>query len=211
MIYVFLGPPGSGKGTQAKRLAAKENIPHIALGDILREAVRKGTEVGVVAKQFIDAGNLVPDEVTIRLTDERIKEDDCRNGFILDGFPRSLRQLEALDGMLKGKEYTVVYFSVPLTVVVDRNCGRLSCPKCGAVYHVKYNPPKKDKVCDKCGGELFVRKDDNAEVIENRFTVYERATEPLIKLYEGKGRLKKIDADGAIDAVFTRLVQALGL
>lgn len=211
MIYIFLGPPGSGKGTQAKKLAAKLNIPHVALGDILREAVREGTEVGKLAKTFIDAGNLVPDHVTIKITDERLKKDDCKNGLILDGFPRSLIQAEALDKIIAGKDYKVIYFTVSLESVIDRNCGRLSCPDCGSVFHVKYNPPKKDDICDKCGGKLYQRKDDNPEVIKNRFTVYEDSTKPVFGMYQKRGKLVTVDAQGSIDEVFARLLKAIEL
>lgn len=211
MIFIFLGPPGSGKGTQAKKLADKLNIPHIALGDILREAIRKETEVGKLAKSFVEGGNLVPDEVTIRLTNERVIEADCKNGFILDGFPRSLAQATALDETLKGKEYKVIYFTAALDAVIDRNSGRVSCTKCGAVYHVKYNPPKSSSACDKCQGELYQRKDDNAEVIKKRFTVYEDTTKPLVELYQTRGTLIRIDAEGSIDSVFAKLIRALNL
>ncbi len=211
MILVFLGPPGSGKGTQAKKLAGELNIPHIALGDILREAIRNETEVGKLAKSYVEGGKLVPDEITIRLTEDRIKKNDCKNGFILDGFPRSDSQAKALDAALAGRDFKVVYFSVSLESVIDRNSGRLSCPQCGAVYHVRYSKPKNDNKCDKCGSELFVRKDDNAEVIKTRFTVYEDSTRPLVNLYQKKGNLIKIDAQGSIDEVFARLKKAAGL
>ncbi|MBI5701841.1 adenylate kinase [Candidatus Saganbacteria bacterium] len=211
MIYVFLGAPGSGKGTQAKQLSARLNIPHIALGDILRESIRLGTEVGRLAKSFVEAGKLVPDEVTIRLTRERVAGKDCSSGFILDGFPRSLEQFEALDAILTGKEYKVIYFTVPLEAVIDRNSGRLSCGVCGSVYHVKYNPPKSEGICDKCGDKLYQRKDDNAEVIRTRYNIYEETTRPLVELYEKRNALVKVDAQGAIGDVFVRLLRALGL
>lgn len=211
MILVFLGPPGSGKGTQAKKLAAKLNIPHIALGDMLREAIRNNSEVGKLAKGFIEAGRLAPDEITIALTDERLKRDDCKNGFILDGYPRSLEQLLALDGALKGKDFCVVYFMAPLEAIIERNSGRLSCPECGSVYHVKYNPPKTADKCDKCGSALYQRKDDNAEVIKTRFVVYEEQTKPLVDIYAKRGKLIKINALGSIEEIFERMLKALNL
>lgn len=211
MIYIFLGPPGSGKGTQAKKLAQKLNIPHAALGDILREAVREGTEVGRLAKTFIEAGNLVPDHVTIKITGERLQKGDCKNGLILDGFPRSIMQAEALDKIMAGKDYMVIYFKVPLEAVIDRNSGRLSCPDCGSVFHIRYNPPGKEGICDKCGGKLYQRKDDSPEVIKNRFTVYEESTKPVFGMYEKRGKLVTVDAQGSIDEVFTRLLKAINL
>lgn len=211
MIYIFLGPPGSGKGTQAKKLAQKLNIPHVALGDILREAVREGTEVGRLAKTFIEAGNLVPDHVTIKITGERLQKGDCKNGLILDGFPRSIVQAEALDKIMAGKDYMVIYFKVPLEAVIDRNSGRLSCPDCGSVFHIRYNSPGKEGICDKCGGKLYQRKDDSPEVIKNRFTVYEESTKPVFGMYEKRGKLVTVDAQGSIDEVFTRLLKAINL
>lgn len=211
MILIFLGPPGSGKGTQAKQLSAKLNIPHIALGDILREAIRNETEIGKVAKGFVEAGKLVPDEITIKITADRIKQADCAKGFILDGFPRSTAQAEAVEKELAGKDFKVLYFGVSLESVIDRNCGRLSCPNCGAVYHVKYSKPKNDNKCDKCGADLYQRKDDTAEIIKNRFTVYEDSTKPLVARYQAKGNIINIDAQGTIEEVFGRLVSALEL
>lgn len=211
MILIFLGPPGSGKGTQAKRLADRLGFPHIALGDILRESIRMQDEVGLLAKGFVEAGKLVPDEVTIRITRERISKPDCQRGFILDGFPRSLIQAQALDETLKGADYRVVYFEVPLNAVIERNAGRWSCPNCGAVYHVKFNPPKQAGLCDRCGEKLYQRKDDNEEVIKTRFTVYEQQTAPLIEYYSKKGKLFKLEASAKIDEVCSRLQKVLGI
>lgn len=211
MILVFLGPPGSGKGTQAKKLAEKLNLPHIALGDILRQVIREGTDLGSRAKQFVEAGKLVPDEVTIEITRQRIAKPDCKNGFILDGFPRSLKQAEALDKLLEKKDFKVVYFSVPMEVVIERNSGRRSCPECAAVYHVKFNAPKIEGKCDRCGTQLYQRKDDTAEVIRTRFDVYSKNTAPLIEYYKKKNKLIEVEAGGQIDEVFLRLTKVLGV
>jgi len=208
LIYIFLGPPGSGKGTQAKKLAVKLNVPHVAVGDMLREAVNKESEIGKQVKSFMEEGKLVPDEVTIKLTEERLKKDDCKNGLILDGFPRSAKQALALDLILDGKNFKVIYFYVSLEAVVERNSGRLSC-KCGAVFHIKYNPSKREDICDKCGEKLYQRNDDNPEVIRNRYKVYEESTRPLIEFYEKKNRLVKIEAEGSIDDVYKRLLEVI--
>jgi len=211
LILVFLGPPGSGKGTQAKKLSEKLNLPHIALGDILRQVIREGSELGQRAKQFVENGKLVPDEVTIEITKERTLRPDCTNGFILDGFPRSLEQAKALDKLLEKKDFRVLYFTVPMEVVVERNSGRKSCPECAAVYHVKFNPPRAENKCDRCGAELYQRKDDTEAVIRTRFGVYEKNTAPLVEYYKKKKKLLEIDAQGAIDEVFSKLIKALGI
>lgn len=209
MIFIFLGPPGSGKGTQAERLADEFKIPHIALGDILRETIREGSETGKVAKGYVEAGRLVPDEMTIKIVEERIKRPDCKNGFILDGFPRSRQQAEALKEALAGQDYKVIYIEVPLELTIERNAGRLSCANCGAVYHLKNNPPRQAGICDKCGGALYERKDDNREVIETRFKVYKESTAPLIDYY--KDKLISVEGTGDIEGVFKRLLKALGV
>ena len=211
MILVFLGPPGSGKGTQAKKLADKFNLPHIALGDILRQVIREGADLGSRAKQFVEAGKLVPDEVTIEITRQRIAKPDCKNGFILDGFPRSPKQAEALDKLLEKKDFKVVYFSVPMEVVIERNSGRRSCPECAAVYHVKFNAPKLENKCDRCGTQLYQRKDDTAEVIRTRFEVYSKSTAPLVEYYKKKNKLIEVEARGGIDEVFLKLTKVLGV
>jgi adenylate kinase len=211
LILIFLGPPGSGKGTQAKKLSEKMRLPHVALGDILRETIREGTEVGRKAKEFVEAGKLVPDEVTIEITRQRLAKDDCKFGFILDGFPRSIKQAEALSQILAGKDYRVLYFKVQLESVIERNSGRLSCPVCGAVYHEKFSPPKAEGKCDRCGNKLYKRADDNEEVIRTRFKVYEDSTTPVIEYYKNIGNLVAVNAAGAIDEVFERLTKALGI
>lgn len=209
MILILLGPPGSGKGTQAKKLAERFNLPHIALGDILRQVIREGSDLGQRAKQFVEAGKLVPDEVTIEITKERVSRPDCKNGFILDGFPRSMVQALALDKMLGKMDFKVLYFTVDLDAVIERNSGRRSCATCGAVYHVKFNPPKVENKCDQCGGQLYQRKDDKPEVIRTRFSVYEDSTAPLVEHYGKKRKLLEIDARGSIDQVYERLAGLL--
>jgi len=211
LILIFLGPPGSGKGTQAKKLAEKLRLCHIALGDILRETIREGSEVGKKAKAYVEAGKLVPDEVTIEITKQRLSRDDCSLGFILDGFPRSIGQAEALTEFLNGRDHRVLYFKVPLSLVIERNVGRLSCANCGAVYHEKFNPPKKEGICDICGGTLYRRADDTEEVIKTRFKVYEESTAPVVDYYEKKGNMISINAAGSIDEVFERMIKALGV
>lgn len=207
-ILIFLGPPGSGKGTQAKRLAEKMKIPQIALGDILREEVRAGSAIGTKVKSFMSAGKLVPDEVTIDLTRLRIARDDCQRGFILDGFPRSVAQADALDRMLAEKKWKIdrlIYFKISEEVVIARLSERRSCKDCGAVYHLKYNPPKVAGKCDACGGELYQRDDDKESVIRSRFEVYAKQTLPLIERYSGAGKLVELDASKPIDEVFAKL------
>ncbi len=210
MILVFLGPPGSGKGTQAKMLAEKLKTPHISLGDLLREEVRIGSEIGRRAKEIMNAGNLVPDELTIELTRKRTNAEDCKNGFILDGFPRSEIQAAALDNILKdaGKKIDkVVYFKVSEDQVVDRLSGRRSCKSCGAVFHVKFKLPKVEGKCDLCGGELFQREDDDEGAIRTRFEVYEKQTKPLIERYRSTGKLATVDAGQSIDAIYAELLR----
>lgn len=210
MNLVFLGPPGSGKGTQAKMLAEKLKVPHISLGDLLREEVRRASEIGRRAKEIMNAGNLVPDELTIELTRQRTNAADCKNGFILDGFPRSEIQANALDSILKDagrKIDKVIYFQVSEDQVVDRLSGRRSCKSCGAVYHMKFKLPKVEGKCDLCGGELFQRKDDEEGAIRTRFEVYEKQTKPLIERYRLAGNLATVNAGGSIDAIFAELLK----
>jgi adenylate kinase len=211
-ILIFFGPPGSGKGTQAKKLAEQDKLPHIALGDILREEVRAGSKIGEQAKALMNAGKLVPDELTIELTRQRISRPDCLAGFILDGFPRSVAQADALDKMLADHKWEiarVVYFDIAEDEVVGRLSGRRSCKDCGAVYHNKFNPPKAEGKCDLCGGELYQRKDDEEGVIRQRFEVYRAQTQPLIERYSRSGKLVKLDASRPIDAVYSELAGVL--
>ncbi len=209
MKLVFLGPPGSGKGTQAKLLAEKLAIAHISLGDILRQEARDRSEIGKRAKEFIDAGRLVPDELTIEITRRRIAKPDCERGFILDGFPRTAVQAEALENM--GLELDkVVYFRVSEDQAVDRLSGRRSCKACGAVYHIKYNPPGISGKCDIDGGQLYQRKDDEESAIRTRFEIYAEQTKPLVDRYQKAGKLVEIEASGSIDDIFKKLLNMLG-
>lgn len=213
MRLVLLGPPGSGKGTQAKLLAEKVEIPHICLGDILREEVRMGTEIGKEIKEIMNTGKLVPDGVAVGLTRKRIVAEDCKNGFILDGFPRSLAQAEAFDKMLKEINLPldkVVYFKLDKDQIVERLVGRRSCKKCGAVYQVKLKPPKIEAKCDLCGGELYHRSDDSEATIRTRFEVYDKQTKPLLERYKVAQKLALLEADGKIEEIFARLITLTG-
>lgn len=212
MRLIFLGPPGVGKGTQAVKLSQKYGIPHISTGDALREAVARGTEIGLKAKSYMDRGSLVPDEVVIGIIRERLAQDDCKKGFILDGFPRTVRQAEALDEILKDmgmKLDAVLNVEAPDEVIIERLSGRRTCKNCGRVYHVIYMPPKREGVCDVCGGELYQRDDDKPEAIARRLRVYKEQTAPLIEYYEGKGKLHRIDGSRDVDAVFRQITELL--
>ena len=212
MNLILLGPPGSGKGTQAKLIVEKYGIPQISTGDMLREAVAKGTELGKEAKKYMDAGQLVPDEVVIGIVKERLQEPDCEKGFILDGFPRTIPQAEALDKILEelGKKIdAVINIQVPEEEVVKRIVNRRTCRKCGAVYHLIYNPPKEDNKCDKCGGELYQRDDDKEETVRQRYKVYKEQTEPLVEYYAKKGVLYNIDGTKSIEEVFNEIDKIL--
>ncbi|WP_456468224.1 adenylate kinase [Archaeoglobus sp.] len=212
MNLIFLGAPGAGKGTQAKMVSEKYGIPQISTGDMLREAVAKGTELGKKAKEYMDKGELVPDEIVIGIVKERLQQPDCEKGFILDGFPRTLAQAEALDEMLKelGKKIdAVINIAVPEEEVVKRIVYRRTCRNCGAVYHLIYNPPKEDNKCDKCGGELYQRDDDKEETVRERYKVYKQNTEPLIEYYRKKGVLYDVDGTKDINGVWEEIVSIL--
>lgn len=207
MKLIFLGAPGVGKGTYARRVVGKYNIPHISTGDILREAVKKQTELGKKAKTYMDTGKLVPDDVIIGVTDQRLKEEDCKKGYILDGFPRTIPQAEALGKVQEIDK--VLNFDAPDELIIERMSGRRTCRKCNAVYHIKNIPPKKEGVCDKCGGELYQREDEKPDVIKQRLEVYKEQTEPLIKYYEEKGLLTTIDANRSPEEVVKDIVELL--
>lgn len=212
MRIIFLGPPGAGKGTQAKILIERYGIPQISTGDILRAAVKEGTPMGKKAKEYMDAGKLVPDEVVIGIMQDRLKEPDCAKGFILDGFPRTVAQAEALENMLKEMNMPidkVLALDVPDEVLLERLTGRRTCKSCGQMYHIKFDPPKTVNNCDKCGGELFQRDDDKEETIKNRLSVYHAQTAPLLDFYGKKGMVVKIDGTKAPDEIFKSLINVL--
>ncbi|WP_022670793.1 adenylate kinase [Hippea alviniae] len=213
MILILLGAPGVGKGTQGVLISKEYGIPQISTGDILRKEVKEETELGKKAKQYMDKGELVPDDIIIDMMEKRIKEDDCKNGFILDGFPRTTTQAEAFDEMLKKNSLSldkVLLIDVPEEEIVERLTGRRVCPNCGAVYHIKNNPPKQEGICDKCGSKLIQRDDDTEEVVRNRLEVYKKSTMPLVEYYEKQGKLVKIDGTGRIEEIFERIKKALG-
>ena len=205
MNVILLGAPGAGKGTQATRLAEKYSIPHISTGDIFRENIKRQTPIGVVAKSYIDKGQLVPDEVTVEIVKQRLSKDDCKNGYLLDGFPRNIFQAEELDKFSTVEK--VVDIDVDLTKLLKRITGRRVCP-CGESYHVDFLNGKT--TCDKCGAELYQRADDNEETVKSRLSVYENQTAPLIDYYKKAGKLLVIDGDKAIDEVFQEIVNKLG-
>lgn len=212
MHILLMGPPGAGKGTQAEKLVADFPIPHISTGDMFRAAVKNGTELGKEAKKYMDAGGLVPDEVTIGIVKERLSQPDCQKGFILDGFPRTKEQAVALDEILKElgiKLDAAVNISVPYADLVARVTGRRICKKCGATYHVIYNPPKQEGVCDKCSGELYQRNDDKEETVKKRLEAYHSQTAPLIAYYEQEGVFKDIDGTQPIGKVYADVVASV--
>ena len=215
MNLILLGGPGAGKGTQAKKLIDKYHIPQISTGDILRAAVKEGTEMGRKAKEYMDAGKLVPDEVVIGIIKDRLVQPDCKTGFILDGFPRTVPQAEALDKVLAGLSTGidhVVSIDVDEEALVERLTGRRTCKNaaCGQMFHVKFTPPKQAGVCDKCGGELYQRDDDNEATVRNRLATYNQATAPLIGYYTKKALVRPIKGVGSIDDIFNQIVGILG-
>jgi adenylate kinase len=210
---VLLGPPGAGKGTQAKLLQERFQGYQISTGDILRKAVAEKTPLGIEAASYIDRGALVPDDVILNLVAERIKEKDCANGFLLDGFPRTVAQADGLQQILQslGQELDgVLSVQVPTQVIVDRLSGRRTCKDCGAMYHVAFSPPKKAGTCDHCDGALYQRNDDSPETIETRLKVYENQTAPLVDYYREQGLLRDIDGVGSVEEIHRRVTQALG-
>ena len=215
MRLVFFGAPGVGKGTQAQRLAAQERIPQVSTGEILRESVKQGTPLGLKAKGFMESGRLVPDDVVIGLAREKLTSAECSRGYILDGFPRTVAQAEALDRMLQetgsGGLDHVVSFDVPNAQIIRRLSGRRSCPTCQTVYHIEHDPPKREGLCNKCGGALVQRADDKPETVEARLKVFDEQTSPLVAYYQNRGLLRRVDSTGDINEVYRRLLKVLGL
>ena len=207
MELIFLGSPGAGKGTIAARIKEELNIPHISTGDLFRAAIKNGTELGNKVKGILDRGDLVPDELTTDIVKERLAEPDTKNGFILDGFPRTLGQAEALKSF--SRITAVINFVVDEDMIIKRLSGRRLCRKCGKSYHIDYLPPKKENICDDCGGELYTRDDDKIESIKNRLAVYEKSTQPLIDYYKDLNMLKDIDAGVTPEEVTANLLKVL--
>ncbi len=213
MRAVLLGPPGAGKGTQAVRLVEKYGVPQISTGDIFRKNIKEGTELGKKAQEYMNAGGLVPDELVVDLVKDRLMQDDCANGYLLDGFPRTIAQAEQLDEFLKEqgtKLDAVINFEVGYDTLMERLTGRRLCKACGASYHIKNFPPKTDGVCDKCGGELIQRDDDTEETARKRIEVYEESTAPLIEYYTKSGDLKNFNAEKDASEVFEDIVRECG-
>ncbi|MBQ4046146.1 MAG: adenylate kinase [Lachnospiraceae bacterium] len=213
MKIVMLGGPGAGKGTQAKMIAAKYELPHISTGDIFRANIKNGTELGKKAKTYMDAGQLVPDSLTTDLLVDRISQDDCKVGYVLDGFPRTIPQAECLEEALKNRGESLDYaidIEVPDENIVKRMGGRRACVTCGATYHIVNVPPKQEGICDKCGSKLILRDDDKPETVLNRLRIYHEQTQPLIDFYQAKGILKEIDGTQNPDQVFAEIISILG-
>lgn len=208
MKLVLIGCPGAGKGTQAKMLSAKYGIAHISTGDLLREQISKGTELGKKVSEIINAGGLVSDKIVSAMLSERIKADDCKKGYILDGYPRNVSQAEGLENIV-GSLDKVICYEVADDVIVDRMSGRRSCPKCGRMYHISYNPPKTEGICDVCGDKLIQRKDDNEETVINRLNVYHKSTAPVIEYYDKKGILLRTSGVGDINDIFATVCKEL--
>lgn len=212
MKAIFMGLPGAGKGTQAERIVSEFGIPHISTGDMFRAAIAEQTPLGLKAKSFMDQGQLVPDEVTIGIVRDRLQKPDAQKGFLLDGFPRTLAQAEALDNMLEDlgrKLDTVINLHVDKELLMPRLTGRRICKSCGATYHVMFNAPKEEGKCDKCGGELYQRSDDTEEVVATRLDVNIKQSEPILAYYEAKGLLKTVDGEKSIDAVYSDIASIL--
>jgi len=213
MEIVLMGMPGAGKGTQAEKIVQQFGIPHISTGDMFRQAVTEGTELGKQAKAYMDAGKLVPDEVTIGIVRERLTKDDCRNGFLLDGFPRTVEQAKALDEMLQSidrKLSHVLLIEVSRDILLKRLTGRRICRQCGATYHTEFNPPQQDGVCDRCGGDLYQRADDAPETVATRLDVNMAQMEPILAHYEAQGLLRKVDGEQDIASVTRQIMTLLG-
>ena len=212
MKIIMLGAPGAGKGTQAKRIAEKYGIPHISTGDIFRANIKNQTELGRKAKAYMDQGALVPDELTLELIMDRFTNDDCKNGYVLDGFPRTIPQAEALTKALADKQDAVdfaVNVDVPDEAIVSRMSGRRACLACGGTYHIKFNPTKTEGICDACGGELVLREDDKPETVQKRLNVYHEQTQPLIEYYQNQNILKEVDGTLPMEEVFQAIIAIL--
>lgn len=212
MKIVLLGPPGAGKGTQAKSISRKYSVPHISTGDIFRQNISQMTELGKEAKKYIDKGQLVPDDLTIDIVKDRLKQNDCESGFLLDGFPRTVYQAESLDEFLIEDDSNLnlaLLISVPKEFILDRMTGRRVCPSCGASYHVKFNLPQQEGICDVCGSTIIQRKDDTKETVNNRLEVYDKQTQPLIEYYKTKKILSVVDGTQSINNVFKQITEIL--
>jgi len=212
MIIILIGPPGVGKGTQAKMLSGRIQVPQVSTGDILREAVKEKSPLGLEAKDYMDRGKLVPDEIIMKFLEERLKKPDCAKGCILDGFPRNISQVHALEKLLGRRHKDTIRmlaFEVSEVELLKRLSGRRVCKKCGSMYHIIFDPPVNDGLCNKCGGELYQRDDDKEDVIRARMEVYRKDTEPIIDYYEKSGVLRRINAEGTVDQVFGRVEEAL--
>lgn len=213
MRLLIMGPPGAGKGTHAKLICNEYNIPHISTGDMFRSAIKLGTEEGLIAKEFIDHGDLVPDDIVIGIVKEKIQEDDCKNGFLLDGFPRNIEQAKSLDIILKEcniKIDSVLNLQVSNDILIKRISGRRVCSKCGETYHIENHKPKTEGLCDYCGGKLIQRKDDTEKTVINRLEIYDKQTKPLLKYYEKQNLLKNINGAGDVKVVFGQIKELLG-
>lgn len=213
MKIIMLGAPGAGKGTQAKMIAEKYGVPHVSTGDIFRANIKNGTELGMEAKKYMDQGLLVPDELTVRILLDRVAQKDCENGYVLDGFPRTIPQAEVLDGALTELGDKIDYaidVNVPDENIVRRMSGRRACLTCGATYHIEHIPPRQEGICDKCGSELVLRDDDKPETVKNRLAVYHEQTQPLIEFYEKKGVLRTVDGTLPMEEVFAAITGILG-
>ncbi len=213
MKIIMLGAPGAGKGTQAKKIAEKYGIPHISTGDIFRANIKGGTELGMKAKSYMDQGQLVPDDVTIGMLLDRISQEDCAGGYVLDGFPRTIPQAESLTKALNARNEKMDYainVDVPDEAIVTRMGGRRACIACGATYHIVYNPTKTEGICDACGEKLVLRDDDKPETVQKRLTVYHEQTQPLIEYYDSEGILKTVDGTQDLNDVFEDIIEILG-
>ncbi len=213
MKIIMLGAPGAGKGTQAKMISEKYGLPHVSTGDIFRANIKNGTALGMEAKQYMDKGLLVPDELTVKILLDRVAQDDCKNGYVLDGFPRTIPQAEVLEDALSKLGDKVDYainVDVPDENIINRMSGRRACVTCGATYHIEYAAPQKEGICDKCGSELILRDDDKPETVKARLSVYHEQTQPLIDFYKSRNVLKEVDGTVPMQEVFDSIVAILG-